>query len=120
MLHVLLVDDATARVEVWQRHLERSGCVVGCAHSADEAIDWLGDAAAHVIVINLDMDGGPHVADYAQYRRPEARVIFVSDSRFFSDGSVFELTAQARALVRGSTPAPDLAAMVEHYGRVAV
>ena len=119
-MQVLLVDPATQRVEIWRGHMERSGLHVATARGADEAIDALGRIEVEVIVINLDMNDAASIADYAQYRRPAARVIFVSDAQFFSNVSVFELTSQARALVRGSTPPGDLAAMVEHYGRVAV
>jgi hypothetical protein len=45
-------------------------------------------------------------------------VIFVTDTTFFSDGSIFAITPNARALVRTSAPPEDIAAMVEHYGGV--
>jgi len=56
------------------------------------------------------------VADYANYRQPDARVIFVTNTSFFSDGSIFAHSANARAFVPSGTPPEDLAAMVEHYG----
>ena len=56
------------------------------------------------------------VADFASYRQPEAQVIFVTNSAFFSDGSIFAHSANARAMFPSSGRPSDLAAMVEHYG----
>lgn len=63
-----------------------------------------------------DGDSGLPVADYARYRRPNAKVIFVTDTSFFSDGSIFALAPNARAFVQTETPPEDLTAMVAHFG----
>ena len=55
------------------------------------------------------------VSDFASYRRPDARVIFVTNTTFFSDGSIFAHSPNACAFMQSSTPPEDLAAMVEHY-----
>jgi len=57
------------------------------------------------------------VADYASYRQPEIKVIFVTSDSFFSDGSIFSYMANACAMVPTRTPPEDLAALVEHHGR---
>jgi hypothetical protein len=59
------------------------------------------------------------VADYAQYRQPDAALIFVTDTTFFSDGSIFSLIPNARAFLQSGTPPDDLAALVEHCSSVA-
>ena len=118
-MNVLIVEDVRDLAELWKRHLEREKAVVHIATTSDQAIDFISSHAYEVIVVDLLLsngDSGLAVADYAQYRRPEARVIVVSDNTFFSDGSIFEATANARALVRRGTAPEDLAAMVEHYG----
>ena len=58
------------------------------------------------------------LADFASYRRPDAKVIFVSSSSFFSDGSIFQLSGNAHAFLPSSTPPEDLAAVVEHHARL--
>ena len=55
------------------------------------------------------------VADFASYRRPDARVLFVTNTSFFSDGSILSHSPNACAYVQSETPPEDLAAMVEHY-----
>jgi len=70
-----------------------------------------------IIVLDLVIDDGSAlaVADFASYRRPNARVIFVTNTSFFSDGSIFAHSPNACAFVQSGTPPEDLAAMVEHY-----
>ncbi len=70
-----------------------------------------------IIVLDLVLEDGSAlaVADFASYRRPEARVIFVTNTTFFSDGSIFAHSPNACAFVQSETPPEDLAAMVEHY-----
>lgn len=73
--------------------------------------------AYDIIVLDLVLDNGSAlaVADFASYRRPDARVIFVTNTSFFSDGSIFAHSPNACAYVQSETPPEDLAAMVEHY-----
>ncbi len=70
-----------------------------------------------IIVLDLVLVNGSAlaVADFASYRRPDARVIFVTNTSFFSDGSIFAHSPNACAYVQSETPPEDLAAMVEHY-----
>lgn len=70
-----------------------------------------------IIVLDLVLEGGSAlaVADFASYRRPDARVIFVTNTSFFSDGSIFAHSPNACAYVQSEAPPEDLAAMVEHY-----
>ena len=60
------------------------------------------------------------MADFASYKRPEARVIFVTRSGFFSDGSIFQLAPNTAAYIAAETPPEDLAALVEHHGAPSV
>lgn len=118
-MNALIVETRFALARLWQRHMQRQGITVDCANSQDEAIEYLGSQQpVDVIILNVLLEGGSAfaVADYAQYRQPDARVIFVNDSRFFSDGSIFSHAANACAFIPSGTPPDDLAAMVEHYG----
>lgn len=117
-MNVLIVESVTALAGVWSRHLERQGASVTIATASDEAILLISETRFDVIILDLILSEGSAlaVADFAQYRQPDTNVIFVTDTTFFSDGSIFAVTPNARALVRASAPPEDLAAMVEHYG----
>lgn len=118
-MDVLIVESSAELAQLWQRHLVRQGADVSIATSGDEAVALVTDQAFDVIILDLVLAKGSAlaVADYVQFRQPNSSVIFVTDTRFFSDGSIFSLNANARAFVRTSTPPEDIAAMVEHYGR---
>ena len=49
------------------------------------------------------------------YRQPDAQVIFVTNTSFFSDGSIFQLFSHACAYVQSEMAPDDLAAIIEHY-----
>lgn len=117
-MKVLIVEGNEALAGLWARHLERHGCEVIAAPDEEAAISALRIGRVDVIVLNLVLGAGSAlaVADFASYRHPAARVIFVTDTTFFSDGSIFSLAANACAYVRRHTPPEDLAAMVLHYG----
>lgn len=117
-MNVLIVESRPELGVLWQRHLERQGAVVSLVHGQNEAVEYLSEHAADIIVMDLVLGEGSAlaVADFASYRHPNARVIFVTDTSFFSDGSIFNHSSNACAFVPAGTPPEDLAAMVEHYG----
>lgn len=116
---VLIVAGNRALTRIWARHLERLGHAVAVVHSQEAAVAHLSREGAHVIVLDLLLEEGSAlaVADYASYRRPDARVVFVTNSTFFSDGSIFHHAPNAAAMVQELTPPSDLAAIVEYHGR---
>jgi len=118
MTRVLIVESRTELGEIWQRHLERQSMLVVRAHGQKEAIEHLAEHDVDIIILDLFIEEGAALAvsDYANYRRPETQVIFVTNTSFFSDGSIFAHCANARAFVQSNTPPEDLAAMVEYYG----
>ncbi|WP_299142682.1 response regulator [uncultured Tateyamaria sp.] len=117
-MDVLIVESRAELGTVWSRHLERQGYAVTHVESQDAAVDHLAQHKADIIVLDLVLDQGSAlaVADFASFRQPDARVIFVTDTTFFSDGSIFNHSSNACAFVPAGTPPEDLAAMVEHYG----
>ncbi len=117
-MRVLIVESNRALGTIWKRHLQRQGLEVDLACSYAEAIVALEDDEVRVIVLNLVLEDGSAfaVADYASYRLPDARVIFVTNTSFFSDGSIFQHIPNACAFVQSHLPPDDLCAMVEHYG----
>jgi DNA-binding NtrC family response regulator len=116
-MRVLIVETDTALGTVWLRHVARMGADVHLATTQEAAVEWLREHECDVIVLDLVLGEGSAfaVADFASYRRPEARIIFVTNTTFFSDGSIFSICPNACAYVQSATPPEDLAAMVEHY-----
>lgn len=115
---VLIVESVHDLALVWQSHLVRLGMQADYVTSQEDAIAHLSAHQTDIIILDLVIEGGSALAisDYANYRQPEARVVFVTNTSFFSDGSIFAHSANARAFVQSNTPPEDLAAMVEHYG----
>ncbi|WP_420857460.1 response regulator [Marivivens marinus] len=118
-MNILIVESNAALAAIWARHLERMGHRVDVAGTADDAVARIAEARPEVILINLVLEEGSAlgVADYARIRCPDTNIVFVTDTRFFSDGSIFNFSPNARALVKAETDPDDLAAIVEHYGR---
>ena len=118
-MNVLIVQTNPALAEMWQRHLQRHGHTADITLDQDSAVDRLADRYYPIIILDVVLDGGSAiaVADYASYRHPNAQVIFVTNTSFFSDGSIFQLCSNACAFVPSATLPEDLAAMVEHYAK---
>ncbi|GFE50444.1 response regulator [Roseobacter cerasinus] len=117
-MKVLIVESQNDLAHIWKRHLERLGMQVVSACGQADAIRHLSKYGTDVIIMDLVLEEGSAlaVADYASYRQPDAKVIFVTNTSFFSDGSIFSHSTNACAFVQSATPPDDLAAMVEHYG----
>ncbi|WP_439154126.1 response regulator [Yoonia sp.] len=117
-MHVLIVQSNVHLGAVWKRHLERLDATVTHVQTGDQALGVLGTQTFDVIVLDLVLSEGSAmaVADIAQFRQPHANVVFVTDTTFFSDGSIFNHSANARAFIESATPPRDLAAIVHHYG----
>ncbi len=117
-MQVLIVEGRPDLGWIWRRSLERAGASVDLVHDQAAAVRQINTTDYSVIVLNLVLAEGSAfaVADYASYRRPCAKVIFVTNTTFFSDGSIFQHVPNACAFVPTDTPPDDLAAMVEHYG----
>lgn len=87
----------------------------------NDAIAAIRDQVPEVIILDLVLRSASAlaIADFASYRAPGARVIFVSASTFFSDGSIFSHVPNACAFVPMGVPPEDLCAMVDYYGTAA-
>lgn len=118
-MNVLIVESREALAQLWRSHLQRSGANVWVAATQEAAIELLSNHSFEVIILDVVLDDGNAltVADIAQFRQPDSRIIFVTNSSFFSDGSIFNLCANACAYLPSSTAPDDLATMVEHYAR---
>lgn len=117
-MDILIVEGDPDLGELWARHLRRQGGKVTLVATQSAAILALQSKRFDIIVLDLILEDGSAlaVADFASYRSPDTRVVFVTDTTFFSDGSIFAHSANACAYVRSSTSPEDLAAIVAHYG----
>lgn len=72
-----------------------------------------------MIVLDLMLSKGSafSVADYASYRRPGTKIVFVTKTSFFSDGSLFRHVPNTAAILQEDAPPSDLAAIVAYHGR---
>ena len=118
----MIVESRVPLAQLWQRHLRRSGAQVWLASSEEEAHDLLASQQFEVIILDVVLEEGSAltVSDMAQFRQPQARIIFVTNTGFFSDGSIFNLCANACAYLPSTTPPDDLTTMVHHYARTSV
>lgn len=116
-MRVLIVESNPELGALWKRHLERHGMTVTLVGGQSEAIREICADTVGVIVMNVVLAEGSAlaVADFASYRQPRAKVIFVTNTTFFSDGSIFLHAGNACAFLQSQTPPEDLAIMVEHY-----
>ncbi|AML51234.1 response regulator [Falsihalocynthiibacter arcticus] len=116
-MRILIVEGNPNLGRIWRDHLERLDFEVVLVSGQSGAVKSLEEENFNAIVLNLVLKGESAfaVADYASYKRPDAKVIFVTDTSFFSDGSIFALAPNACAYVREQTPPNDLAAIVAHY-----
>ena len=116
-MNVLIVESKPELGCMWQRHLQRMGADVDLVTSQEAAIVSLQEAEYDILVVDLVLQDGSAltVSDFANYRCPEARVIFVTNTTFFSDGSIFAHSPNACAYVPSGTNPEDLAAMVDYY-----
>ncbi|WP_368184781.1 response regulator [Aestuariibius sp. HNIBRBA575] len=120
-MNVLIVESKAHLAQIWRAHLQRYGAEVDLVYDGDLALECLAEKAYEAIVLDLFLDNGSAmaVADYAQYRHPDSKIIFVTDTTFFSDGSIFRHIPNAAGFLRTQTPPEDLAAIVDHHGRAA-
>jgi DNA-binding NtrC family response regulator len=119
-MNVLIVQNNTKLGQLWKDHLQRHGHVTDIALDQETAILHLARQYYPIIILDIVLSDGSAiaVADYASYRHPDARVIFVTNTSFFSDGSIFQLCSNACAFLPSATQPDDLTAMVEHYAVV--
>jgi len=118
---VLIVENDQDLGELWGRHLERSGNRVVLRQDQASAIQALQDRSFDIVVVNVLLRGGSAflISDEVRSQHPDIPVIFVNNSGFFADGSIFALSPNARAYVRPDTPPEDLTAMIEHFAKSA-
>lgn len=116
-MNVLIVENKAALAQLWANHIMRQGAFVDIACCEVKAIDILQETGFDIVVLNLDLAQGSALAisDFACYRHPDCKVIYVTSSSFFSDGTVFHYMRNACALLPVQVPPEDMAALIEHH-----
>lgn len=119
-MHVLIVESREELARIWKTHLENLGVEVTLAQDQESAANCMANDEFHVIVLDLVLESGSALAvsDLAHYRQPRARVVFVTSTSFFADGSIFLHCANACAFLPSSTPPADLATMIGHHAHM--
>ncbi|MEZ5913680.1 MAG: response regulator [Paracoccaceae bacterium] len=120
-MRVLIVESDPALGGLWEAALKTLHHEVERVETADAAMAALRRGDVRIIVMDLALRGGSAlaIADYAGFRYPQTRVVFVSGSDCFSDGSIFCHHDNVCAFLPMATRPDDLAMMVEHYARAA-
>lgn len=120
-MRILIVEENPHLAKIWSAHLERQGMAVTHAQSKEHANTLLSGQSFDVAILDADIDGGRPfaLADYIAYRLPQARIIFVTSTSFFSDGSIFALTPNAHACVPLDSEPSDIVSLVDHHARAA-
>lgn len=118
-MNVLIVEKDEELGRLWQSHIQRLGAKTAVVCGQEDALAAISTVNYDVLVLDLNLRGGDALplADYANYRRPEMKVIFVTSDTFFSNGSIFEYMSNACASVPQTTPPEDMAALVDYHGR---
>lgn len=116
-MKALIVESKRELGQIWASHLERQGIATTLTEDESPAIAHLQDHATDVLIVDLVLDHGSAlaVADFARFRQPQARVIFVTNTSFFSDGSIFQLCPNACAFIQSDSPPEDIAALAHHH-----
>ncbi|MEM7751991.1 MAG: hypothetical protein AAF230_01175 [Pseudomonadota bacterium] len=116
---ILIVASNLKLSDVWARHLKRQHQDVHVVTSQDEAVDFLCENSAEVVVLDVMLEDGSAIAiaDFASYRHPNTRIVFVTRSSFFSDGSLFQHIPNTAAIIPELTNPTDLAEIVAYHGR---
>ncbi len=119
-MRVLIVENNPALARIWSRHIQRHGATVHVSGTEAAAIRVLQTEIVDIIILDLVIEHGSAIAiaDMASFRQPRARVIFVTNTTFFSDGSFFKHIPNACAFLPTDMAPEDLAAVVDHYGVV--
>lgn len=120
-MQVLIIEENPDLARIWSAHLMRQGMNVTHAASKIEAHTAVTERTFDVVILDADIDGGRPIAlaDYISYRLPSARIIFVTSTSFFSDGSIFALAANAHACVPTDSDPADIVSLVDHHARAA-
>ncbi|MCF6444910.1 response regulator [Nereida sp. MMG025] len=116
-MNVLIVESDRDLGQIWSDHIARQGCRVTLVGSEDAAAKATLTDKFQVIILDLDLEEGSALAfaDLASYRQPDSKILFVTKTTFFSDGSIFQHVPNACGFMGSNSRPDDLAAVVHHH-----
>ncbi|MCF6271991.1 MAG: hypothetical protein L3J37_02200 [Rhodobacteraceae bacterium] len=115
-MRVLIAQHNADLGKLWSGFLTREGVEVTLVHSQSDALLQLRAQDFDALVLEMVLpDGGAiAIADFAAYRMPDAPIITINSTNFFSDGSIFSLLPNVHSVLQAPIEASDLAAVVSH------
>jgi CheY-like chemotaxis protein len=120
-MNVLIVESTGVQAKRWSDYLGEICKELTSAKNRVEAVEALRVQRYNAIVLDLSLAEGTalSIADYAAYRQPWARVLFVTRDASYEGGWLFQNYANARGVTSATVPPQDLAAMVDYYAKCA-
>lgn len=120
-MNVLIVESSAEVSDKWIGPLRQRGWSVEVAATAAAAVACMDRRNFAVILLDLELENGNalSVPVYAGYRQPDARIVVVTGSAVFNDGSIFTLCANACAYMSAGADPQDIATLVDHHGQSA-
>ncbi|MSU88225.1 hypothetical protein GE300_01170 [Rhodobacteraceae bacterium 2CG4] len=117
-MRILLVQESEDLGRIWCRFLRRHGVAADYAGTQRQALAALEDGDYDALVIDPVLDGrggGLPVADLATFRNPDIIILAVTGSRFFTEGSIFDLIPNACGVMHTPMRPDDLLAYLQHF-----
>lgn len=116
-IRVLIVGGDDNVQWMWKRHLLDEGFVVNVVFTEDDALERLRTRAYDIVVLDLShqRDAAQVISAYANVRRPDARLVFIAGRDHIGDGALFQMCANACAIVPAHGYPSDLSAVIQHF-----
>lgn len=115
-MQILVLQENADLGSIWSAFLERRGLTPRLATNAEKAMGFLSRRPYDVLVFDPAVQTGAlALADFATFRNPDVKILAVTASSFFSDGTLFDLIPNARGVLRQPVRPEDLAAYLEHF-----
>ncbi|WP_415920224.1 response regulator [Tateyamaria sp. SN6-1] len=116
MALVLILEDDPSLRFVFAEALQEAGHTVLEAGDAEGAIALLKRNKPQVLLLDLMIADtySTDVANYAAFAAPEAPVIFITGSGLFPKGELFDMSRNARLILRKPVQLSELTDMVSH------
>lgn len=113
---VLLLEDDFGLRFTYQEALEADGHEVIATATLDEALKVLKFHKPDALLFDLIINGETSidVASYASYAAPNAEVVYITGSDMYPNGEIFNLSDNARWILRKPVCLKDLTNMMDH------
>ncbi len=117
MLKILVLEDDPALRFALTQVLEESGHLVYAAGDIPAAYEVLNQVKPELLLLDLMI--GPvesiQVADLAGYRFPDAEIVYLTGSKKYPNGELFELSRNGSWVLRKPIDFNELKAMIAHF-----